>query len=105
MAFRWPGTRTAARTVRPGSRYRQSAEVSSATHGDRTVLLDLRSEQFFSLDDVGQRIWESLGRTASIDEIVTELVTIYDAPEAKVRADVETFVGTLLRDRLALEAS
>ncbi len=103
MAFRWPGTRSSAKTVRADSRFRQSADVSSATHGDRTVLLDLRSEQFFSLDDVGQRIWESLGRNASVDEIVTELVSIYDAPEAKVRSDVETFVTTLVRDRLAVE--
>jgi coenzyme PQQ synthesis protein D (PqqD) len=103
MAFRWPGTQSTARNVQPGTRFRRSPDVSSATHGDRTVLLDLRSEQFFSLDDVGQRIWESLGRSASVDEIVAELVAIYDAPEPKVRADVEAFVRTLVRDRLALE--
>src|SRR5258706_13167985 len=74
MAIRWPGSRTSARSVRSDARYRQSAEVSSATHGDRTVLLDFRSEQFFSLDDVGHRIWESLGHRASVDELVTELV-------------------------------
>jgi Coenzyme PQQ synthesis protein D (PqqD) len=103
MAIRWPGLRTSAKGVRSDARYRQSAEVSSATHGDRTVLLDLRSEQFFSLDDVGHRIWELLGRRASVDEIVLELVAIYDAPEADIRTDVETFITTLVRDRLAVE--
>jgi hypothetical protein len=89
--------------VRSNARFRQSADVSSATHGDRTVLLDLRSEQFFSLDDVGHRIWELLGRQASVDEIVIELVAVYDAPEAAIRTDVEAFVTTLVRDRLAVE--
>jgi len=104
MALRWPGSRTSAKPVRSTARFRQSADVSSATHGDRTVLLDLRSEQFFSLDDVGHRIWELLGRRASVDEIVSELAGIYDAPEATIRTDVETFVTTLVRDRLAVEA-
>jgi hypothetical protein len=89
--------------VRSNARFRQSTEVSAASHGDRTVLLDLRSEQFFSLDDVGQRIWELLGRHATVDEIVAELAGIYDAPEATVRTDVETFVTALVRDRLAVE--
>jgi len=104
MALRWPGSRTSESLVRSNARFRQSAEVSSATHGDRTVLLDLRSEQFFSLDDVGHRIWELVGREASVDEMVAELVAVYDAPEAKIRTDVELFVATLVRDRLAVEA-
>ena len=103
MALRWFGSRTSEKLVRPTARFRQSTDVSSATHGDRTVLLDLRSEQFFSLDDVGHRIWELLGRQASIDEIVIELVAVYDAPAEQIRTDVATFVTTLVRDRLAVE--
>jgi Coenzyme PQQ synthesis protein D (PqqD) len=85
-------------------KYRRSPNVSSASQGDRTVLLDIRSEQFFSLDDVGLKVWNALGQSASVDEIVAELLTIYDAPEAKIRADVEIFVASLVKDRLAVEA-
>jgi hypothetical protein len=104
MLLRWPKRRSPDRNEPRPHRYRTAEQVSSVTQGDRTVLLDLRSEQFFSLDDVGLRIWESLGRTATVDEIVADLTAIYDAPEADIRHDVETFVATLVKDRLAVQA-
>jgi hypothetical protein len=103
MQLRWPSRRTPDRDGPRAQRFRQAEQVSSVTQGDRTVLLDLRSEQFFSLDDVGLRIWERLGRTASVDEIAAELSTMYDAPADEIRRDVEAFVTRLVTDRLAVE--
>ena len=101
MRFPWSNNRTTTTAV---ARYRPTADVTTAVHGDRTVLMDLRSEQFFTLDDVGARIWAVLGRTASIEEITESLVRLYDAPADEVRRDVEAFVAELSRDGLIAEA-
>jgi len=103
MRFPWSNIRTTA-VPDAGTRWQPTTDVTSVVHGDRTVLMDLRSEQFFTLDDVGARIWESLGRTATVDEITASLVQIYDAPAAEVRRDVEAFVADLSRDGLIREA-
>ena len=72
MPFRWP-TKRSSTVVSGASRFRCSEDVTSATHGGRTVLLDLRSESFFSIDELGLRIWSAIGRNASVDEIVARL--------------------------------
>jgi hypothetical protein len=102
MPLPWSRRRSPAPPL--AGRYRRSPEVSTATHGGRTVLLDFRSEQYFSLDDVGLRVWEALDHDATVDDIVVTLVELYDAPEARIREDVTAFVDTLVRDRLAVPA-
>ena len=104
MPFRWPSKRSSVAVVSGSSRFHRSDDVTSATHGGRTVLLDLRSESFFSIDELGLRIWNAIGRNASIDEIVAELAAVYDAAESVIREDVESFVTTLVRDRLVVSA-
>jgi Coenzyme PQQ synthesis protein D (PqqD) len=103
MRFPWGNIRTTS-VPDAHTRWQPTTEVTSAVHGDRTVLMDLRSEQFFTLDDVGARIWKILGRSATVDEITASLVQLYDAPASEVRRDVEAFVADLSRDGLISEA-
>lgn len=81
-------------------RFRRSAEALSAVHADRTVLLDLGSEEYFALDDVGARIWELLEGGPTIDEVARDLADRYDAPIAEIRADAEAFIDGLRRQGL-----
>ena len=82
------------------SRYRASSQVASVGHGDKVVLLDLRSEQYYSLDDVGAKIWHIMAETPSAEEIAAKLAEAYDAPVDMIRQDVDVFVNGLVRDRL-----
>lgn len=102
MRLPWSNIRTRPAPAGP-VRYRPASDVTSAAHGDRTVLMDLRSEQFFTLDDVGARIWGILGRTATADEIASSLLAVYDAPADEVRRDVDAFLADLRRDGLIVE--
>ena len=89
--------------VAGGLRYRASAAVASVGHGDKVVLLDLRSEQYYSLDDVGAKIWQLMADTPSSEEIAAKLAEAYDAPADTIREDVNLFVSGLVRDRLIEE--
>jgi hypothetical protein len=81
-------------------RFRRSAGALSAVHADRTVLLDLGSEEYFALDEVGARIWELLERAPTLDEVAHDLADRYDAPVAEIRADAEAFLDGLRRQGL-----
>lgn len=84
-------------------RYRASPDVTSAAHGEKLVLLDLRFEQYYSLDGIGARIWELIGQSASADEITAKLAAEYEAPLDQIRQDVNAFVADLVGSGLARE--
>ncbi len=106
MSFRWPfqgkppgGGNASAR------RYRPSPDVMSALHGDKIVLLDMRSEQYYTLDDVGAKIWTLMPDAPSAAQIAAGLAQVYEAPAEQIRQDVDAFLQGLLRDRLVEETA
>jgi hypothetical protein len=92
------GAVTGACRVRPGR------DVLSAVRDGRCVLLDLRSEQYLGLDEVGTLIWTCMEAGAAVDEVVERLSAEYDAPRAVLEADAGRFVEDLLRRRLVVHA-
>jgi hypothetical protein len=65
-----------------------------------SVLLNLDSEHYFGLDEVGTRIWAVLTQAASIQEAYEYLLTQYDVPPDVLRADVEELIGQLVDNGL-----
>jgi len=61
-----------------------------------TVLLDLASEQYFGLDEVGTRVWALLGEGKGVDVIVSVLFDEYEADRDRLEADVRDLIGSLL---------
>ena len=72
-----------------------SNDVLSREIQNETVLLDLKTEQYFGLDDVGSRVWQLIRDGVSLEEIVDRLHAQYDVDAASLRTDVERFVAQL----------
>jgi len=70
--------------------------VMSRLVGDETVLLDLARGEYFGLDSVGKRIWESISNGESLAETVETIVAEYEVDEERARTDVVEFVQDLL---------
>ena len=64
--------------------------------GGECVILDLDTEQYFGLDDIGTEILQLLRDGSTIDQVVTRIVEQYDASADQVMADVAALVGSLL---------
>jgi hypothetical protein len=62
---------------------------------DETVLLELSTETYYGLDEVGTRVWQLLKDHRTIDPIVAALMAEYEVDEGTLRADVERLVGEL----------
>jgi hypothetical protein len=65
-----------------------------------SVLLNLDSEHYFGLDEVGTRIWVALTQAASIQEAYECLLAQYDVPPELLRADLEELIGQLVDNGL-----
>ena len=84
------GRRASVRDVRL-----RSGVISRDLKGEE-IVLDLESGEYFSLDEVGSRIWSGLCRGLSEDEIVAEVVREWEVESAVARHDVDRLVDELV---------
>ena len=79
------------------TRYAASENVIARTIGDETVLLNIDTEAYFGLNEVGSVVWQSLNNgpldTQSIVNAVTEN---FDVERTLAAADVSALLATLL---------
>jgi predicted transcriptional regulator len=60
------------------------------------VLLNLESERYFGLDDVGTRVWQHLLEHRRLERVCEEMQKEYDVDESTLRADVLGLVDELI---------
>ena len=89
--------------MNPDTKLAIPPHVMSRLVGDETVLLDLETGHYFGLDNVGQRIWESVSKGEDLGETVSAIVTEYDVDKAQAEADVIEFARTLIERGLLVE--
>ena len=67
---------------------------------DQAVLVQLASNQVYSLNRTGARLWELLGDGSSPAEAYERLLEEFDVPADELRAEVDAFLELLLRKQL-----
>lgn len=77
-----------------------SSEAIAQEVSGETVILDLKSEQYFSLDTVGTRVWQLLQASSHIEEIYQQLLEEYDVEPARLRTDLEDLLTALEKEGL-----
>ncbi|NUO62570.1 MAG: PqqD family protein [Gemmatimonadaceae bacterium] len=77
------------------TRPRRNPRVLTQRAGELVVLLDPDSGEYFSLDDVGGRIWELCDGTRTIGEIAVAIGEEYDADPAAIEADAAELLAGL----------
>ncbi len=72
-----------------------SSEVLTQEVGGETVILDLKSETYFGLDEVGTRIWQLLVKQEDIQTITATMLSEYDVDEGQVEKDIQNLLVKL----------
>ena len=62
---------------------------------DETLLFDSSTQLFFTLNDVGAKMWEVISRNTSMTVVMKELLDIYDIPEEQLKKDLYNFLVAL----------
>jgi len=65
-----------------------SPDVISQEVSGETVLLDLESENYFGLDEVGTRIWQLIKETNDLSVIFDTLLEEYEVTEERLQQDL-----------------
>jgi hypothetical protein len=69
-----------------------SPDVISQEVSGETVLLDLESENYFGLDEVGTRIWQLIKETNDLNAIYNTLLGEYEVSGERLQQDLTTLL-------------
>jgi hypothetical protein len=81
-------------------RFRPLNHVVWTRHADATVLLDTARGRYYTLNEVGGRIWELMTAGEPLVEILRCLGDEYEASAESLQDDIGGLLMQLLRDRL-----
>ena len=71
----------------------------SALAGE-SVLLNLKSEKYFGLDEVGTRMWSAITSSSSIQDAYETLMAEYDVEGELLRKDLSDLIEKLVEHEL-----
>ena len=69
-----------------------SPDVISQEVSGETVLLDLGSENYFGLDEVGTRIWQLIEQNGDLQSVYDALLAEYDVDGEQLLEDLEALI-------------
>jgi hypothetical protein len=68
--------------------------------GGESVLLNLKSERYFGLDDMGTQMWKTLIASDSIQAAYETLLAEYDVEASRLREDLDELIQKLMEQGL-----
>lgn len=80
------------------SRFRRAPHVLATPQGDELVLFDTSRERYYTLNDVGSRVWTLLALPMTATEIATVIRREYEVPRDPTLDPVAADVARLLRE-------
>jgi len=85
------------------SRVAISPEVMMQEVGGEAVLLDLKSESYFGLDEVGTRIWQLVEQDGHLKAVHAALLAEYEVDSARLEQDLKDLIARLAEAGLVSE--
>lgn len=81
---------------------RRAASVLVQKTGDELIMISIDQGEYYSLNEVGARIWELCDGEHSIDQIVATLIGEFDEDPSQVDADARGLIDDLIKQGLLL---
>jgi uncharacterized protein YkvS len=67
---------------------------------DESVILNLTTQDYYGLDDVGTSMWNLLVEKGDLESVVMQLTLLYDIDQLTLRGDLHSFVEQLIGSNL-----
>lgn len=72
-----------------------SPEVLFRELDGEAVMLDLETERYYGLDEVGTRIWQLFAEHQDTETVVAQMLAEYEVEEEQLRQDLAALLGEL----------
>ncbi|KJE35843.1 hypothetical protein UF64_06945 [Thalassospira sp. HJ] len=78
----------------------------AARSGEETLMMQVQTGQYMSLNDTATAVWEALEKPAMFQDVVAAVVSEFEVSEEQAERDVETLLDGLIKnDVLSVEKS
>ena len=67
------------------------------TSENESVLLNLDTESYYGLDEIGMSVWQALTQTENIQAAYESLLAEYDVDPVTLQRDLEAFIESLVQ--------
>ncbi len=75
-------------------------EPLAAPMADGLVLLQVESDRYFNLNDLGREIWQAIQTPVSVTELVTQITSTHEVDPDQAEADVLALLQDMARAQL-----
>jgi hypothetical protein len=82
------------------ARFRSSPDALATRVGDEIVLVDLKTDQIYSLNRTAARIWELLCADCDRAEVERRMLEEFDVTPAEVAEAIDALVASMTRGGL-----
>lgn len=55
---------------------------------NESIMLNLRDDAYYRLNDVGTRLWQLLSESGEVEQVVRQMLTEYEVDESRLRQDL-----------------
>ncbi len=69
---------------------------------EEIVILKLKSGEYYTLNEVGQHIWQAISDQQNVEGILKQIVDQFDVTYEKAKEDVMTFLDNMLKESIVL---
>ena len=67
---------------------------------DESVLLSLKTEEYYTLDETGTRMWQLLAEHGDPELVIAQVLEEFEVDEATARRDLAHLIGELREEGL-----
>ncbi len=89
--------------TQPQQKIQPNSDVIFQVLGDETVLLHIKTEEYYTLDETGTRMWQLLAEHGDPEPVIAQLLEEFEVDKATVRRDLTRLIDEL-RERGLLNA-
>lgn len=83
------------------TKYKILSTQTSTNLGDEVVILDHQRGLYYSLDSVGQTVWNYVQeKPATLEELVAIVGEKYEVDEQVLKEDIQELIDDLLKEKL-----
>ncbi len=74
--------------------------LQTANVDDDIVILNMTTNSYVALDDIGRRIWELIETPRRVEELCTQLTGEFNGVPERIQTDVLSFLNELESEKL-----
>ncbi|WP_413307762.1 lasso peptide biosynthesis PqqD family chaperone [Bacillus sp. 1P10SD] len=78
----------------------QSKDIIVSKMGEEKVMLSITNGKYYNLGELGGDIWDLLSNPKPLNQLVMELVKVYDVEQNQCEEQVKLFLEQLLEEGL-----